>query len=181
MKYLHSLLAILIVVYTLTPTDTHAIGLAVTPSQLNIESVPGESVEASVTVKNASDEVAYFEAFPDAFDSMIDISPRSFTLEAEEARTLTVRVENEVSGQFQTELSIVARPLGGTVYSAAGGVKIPLSLTTTHSRSGLTASALGALTTPPVALLGILLCIGVGLFLYQRRRGQKSLLSGENK
>lgn len=180
MKYLHSLLAILLIVYTLTPTNARAIGLAVTPSQLNLESMPGESVEASVTVKNASNEVAYFEAFPDAFNSMIDVSPKSFTLEADEARTLTVRVENKVSGQFQTELSIVARPLGNTVYSAAGGIKIPLSLTTTHSRSSLTASALDALTTPPMTLLGILLCIGVGLFLYQRRRGQKSLLLGDD-
>jgi len=173
MQHRHYLFVIPLIWCFVLVHDVHAIGLAVSPSRVELSSGLRDPVETTVAVENASNEVAYFEAYPDAFDAMIKITPKSFTLEAGESRSVLVSAESESLGQFKTELSIVARPLSETVYAAAGGIKIPFALTVTESRIGMGAAALSALTTPPTLLLVVLFCIGFGLFLYRLYRDRR--------
>lgn len=171
MKRSPYVLSLLVLVSGLSvPLTTFAIGLAVSPSSLELEGTPGETVEMTLTVENDSDEVAYFETYPDAFEPIFEVSPESFTLEAKESRTLIVRAQAEQNGSFSTELSVVARPLADSAYQAAGGIKVPLRFIAKVQHNDLTAMVLGAMTSPPALLMVILLMLAGSLIAYRRRK-----------
>lgn len=174
MRRVRSLLCTGVVAALLLPASVFAIGLSVTPSHLDLASRTGEKTTATLTVENASDDVAFFEAYPDEFAESIEVSPRSFTLEAHESRELVVIIDDTKRGRIQTNLSIVARPISDSVYRAAGGIKVPISYAATDDRSALTALAINSMAHLPVPGALTLLVLMVGLLYFTQKKTWKS-------
>ena len=115
--------------FVISAVPAEAVGLEVNPSQIKLEGAAGEKFQTHLTVSNPSPEVAVFDVYPDSFDLQIKTSPASFVLESGQSREVSVSFNFSESGQFQTNLSVVARPLSKNSFNAGGGVKIPVELT----------------------------------------------------
>ena len=111
------------------------VGLAVTPSELKFVQTALESSWAKLSVRNASDEVTLFEVYPDDFESIVRASPSSFILEAGEKREGQIRSSFRQSGQYRTDISVLARPIAASSFNAAGGMKIPLTVSVSQASS----------------------------------------------
>jgi hypothetical protein len=153
----------------IVPVTAGAVGVAVNPAEVSIRAIVGEKTTARIKVSNPSTDVAVFEVYPDDLTTFIRIIPSSFTLESAAEKYVTIEVSAPQSGQVQTLLSVVARPLSGNAFAAGSGIKVPLNIVAKEGPSGL-ASALGTVGTSPwtgIIALGAL--IGWGLY---RRRGK---------
>lgn len=119
--------------------SANASGIKVNPPKLEITAKLNESLTREITVTNPTSDVQIFKVYPDDFADIIKASPSSFTLEAgaNKAVTVTVGAENaqNSSETFNTNLSIVAKPLAETGFQTNAGVKIPLSITVYDNNS----------------------------------------------
>ena len=155
-----------------------AVGLEVNPSKIKLEGSAGEKIQTRLTVSNPSLEVAVFDVYPDSFDTQIKTSPASFVLESGQSREVSVSFNFFKSGEFQTGLSVVARPLSKNSFNAGGGVKIPVTITVSENKNNLFANVLnffGKNQNPLVGLAAFLIVlyfaiITVKLALNKRRQ-----------
>ncbi|MEK7181187.1 MAG: hypothetical protein AAB738_02550 [Patescibacteria group bacterium] len=138
----------------LTPIAS-AVGLEVNPSKIKLEGTTGEKFQTYLTVSNPSPEVAVFDVYPDSFDLQIKTSPASFVLESGQSREVSVSFNFSESGQFQTNLSVVARPLSKNSFNAGGGVKIPVELTIQNRNPLFLANIMGWFGQNQNPLVGI--------------------------
>lgn len=155
MKLVRTYIAGLVLLTTLgiPGAYVHALGLSVTPAEMSISQTQNDTT-ATMTVKNVSNDVALFEVYPDEFDQSISVSPASFTLQSGEVRTVTVHVHFDQSGIYTTNISVTARPLAETALAAAGGIKMPLTVSVNGTSLGTLASVFGTGTSvPPVLIL----------------------------
>lgn len=105
-----------------------AVSLSVSPKELKVSAVVGETATQKLKVKNPSGEVSVFEVYPDDLGALVKISPASFILESEEEKEVTVQVTPREEGIFKTNISVVASPVASSSFNAGGGVKIPLEI-----------------------------------------------------
>lgn len=108
------------------PPSTSAAGIEVSPSRLELNT--DSKTRAELQTSNPTPDVQIFEVYTEEFEDLIEINPRSFTLESAESKKIEVIVnpKNKSEAVLQTEISIVSRPLADSEFSAATGVKIPL-------------------------------------------------------
>ncbi len=151
-----------------------AIGIEVTPSKVTITAHPGEESTIRLSVTNPSKDVALFEVYPDALESMISASPKSFTLEAGAQRYVTVAISPEKEGQYTADLSVVARPLGDQTFQAGTGVKIPLTISV-ETTSGLANVFQTVTTSPWTGSAVIALLVGAGAYKLGGRKKKESI------
>lgn len=172
------LLATFYFLFSILPTE--AVGLEVNPSKIKLEGAAGEKFQTHLTVSNPSPEVAVFDVYPDSFDLQIKTSPASFVLESGQSREVGISFNFSESGQFQTNLSIVARPLSKNSFSAGGGVKIPVELTIQNRNPLFLASIMGWFGQNQNSLVGIaafLIILAVVVFGIKSFLKKKSLPS----
>lgn len=126
---------IIIALFLLLPPVASAGGLEVTPSKLTLQAAQGDKLFSEITVGNPTSDVQIFEVYADNFSDQIQIDPASFILEAKSRKTLTVRFLGFRSGVFATNLSVLAKPLLDSRFSANAGVKIPVSATISSQKT----------------------------------------------
>lgn len=145
-KLIATLALFVISVFAITPV--YAVGVSVTPAQVNIQAHVGEESVARIKVANPSKDVVLFEVYPDDLENLVSAAPSSFTLESGEEKEVLVKVRAEEEGQFLTTLSVVGRLMADSKFQAGSGVKIPVTITVDAGVSGL-ASAFETLTAGP--------------------------------
>ncbi|OGF74384.1 hypothetical protein A2Z63_01445 [Candidatus Giovannonibacteria bacterium RIFCSPLOWO2_02_44_8] len=118
--------AIILVSLFLIAANAEAVSLSVSPPELKASGSVLEPASAKFTVKNSSDGVALFEVYLDDFESAIKLFPESFILEAGEKKEIEVKADFGKSGKYQTDISVLAKPVANSAFRAAGGLKIPL-------------------------------------------------------
>lgn len=127
-------LLILIFILFVLPGIIMASGIQVSPPELNFELTNSLEEIKYLQVVNPSENVQIFEIYPDGFESIFKISPRSFTLEAGASKKVGVKIifePNEKQSILQTKLSVLAKPLSDSQIAANAGVKIPVTLSFT--------------------------------------------------
>lgn len=117
------------------PGFSYGLGLSVSPPELHISTSPRRATGSKLLVKNSSDGVAVFEAYPDEFEGFVKTIPANFILESGQEREVTIRAEPPIAGRFQTTVSIVARSVLEGSFNAGGGLKIPLYIESKENNS----------------------------------------------
>ena len=157
-----------------------AVGLQVNPSKIKLEGNVGEKFQTHLSVSNPSPEVAVFDVYPDSFDLQIKTSPASFVLESGQSREVNISFNFSDSGQFQTNLSVVARPLSKNSFNASGGVKIPVELIIQNHNPLFLANIMGWFgqnQNPLVGIAAFLIILLIVIFSIKSFLNKKSLSS----
>ncbi len=138
----------------------NAASLKVSPAEINIVMVVGETGQAQLTVENPANDVAIYEVYADDFSDWIIISPASFILESQAKKEVLVQFESDEQGVFSTDISVVAKPMTDSKITTNSGIKIPLQV-------NVSADKTVRLFTARIPLLptGYILIFVFGLFL----------------
>src|SRR3989339_669819 len=108
------------------PGVVRAVGVAVKPERLTLDTVIGRTITAPLLVINVTDEPALYRAYPVSHVNTIAVSPNEFLLLPGEQKIVSVTVRTFVPKAISTDIAIVARPLAAVSVATASGVKIPL-------------------------------------------------------
>ena len=123
------LICLLIVVFSLGLGDSvQAVGVGVKPKEINLTVKTNKETMTEMLVMNVSAEPAIYQIYPDALVKEIKIEPTDFRLEPEGSQMVKVKVTLKSPGRFNTNISVIARPLGNSGFAAASGVKIPITI-----------------------------------------------------
>jgi len=154
------ILFLLVVSVLLTGGFASATSLKVSPAEINIIAVVGETGQAQLTVENPANNVAIYEVYADDFSDWIIISPASFILESQAEKEVLVQFESDEQGVFFTDISVVAKPMTDSKITTNSGIKIPLQV-------NVSADKTVRLFTVKMPLLptGYILIFVFGLFL----------------
>lgn len=141
------------------PLYADAVGISASPSRLLLSIERGEEITAQLIISNPSTNVSVFEVYPDEFESVIIIAPSSFILEGGDQKKVRVRIQPKKIGVFVTNISILAKPLAESAFSASAGIKIPVRLEVIGQRDFFAAAL--ALLPIEVSFLGIFILAAV--------------------
>lgn len=109
-------------------TSVQAVGVGVKPKEIDLSVKIGEETVAEFLVMNVSDQPAIYQVYPDAMNEEIKVGPTDFRLEPGASQIVTGKVTIKSPGRFNTNISIVARPLNAAGLVAASGVKLPITI-----------------------------------------------------
>jgi hypothetical protein len=153
------------------PLCARAVGVSASPSELELSGAKREEITAELLVGNPSTAVSVFEVYPEEFESAIVVVPSSFILEGGDQRKVHVRARLKEIGVFRTYVSIRAKPLAESAFSAASGIKIPIRLEVASGRGSphLSAALLRAGAPISIILVGVLLLICIFSIIRSRR------------
>ncbi|HEY4479639.1 MAG TPA: hypothetical protein VI981_04790 [Candidatus Paceibacterota bacterium] len=112
----------------ISASHVFAAGLSVSPSKIEVFLSEGESASIRIKIGNPTKDVEVFEIYPDALEDVISVSPKSFTLESKEERIVLITVSALEPKTYETDLSVVGRPLGSRSFQAGSGAKIPIKI-----------------------------------------------------
>ncbi|MFA6410718.1 MAG: hypothetical protein WCW26_04050 [Candidatus Buchananbacteria bacterium] len=118
----------LVLFFLLWTNSALAIGVGVKPKEINLQAIVGREVISEFLVVNVSKEPAYYQIYADGLEKEIKLEPTDFRLEPDGSQIVKVKVNLKMPGRFNTNISVVARPLAGTGLAAASGVKIPITI-----------------------------------------------------
>lgn len=105
-----------------------AVGLVIKPKELNLSAQARKEATAEFLVINVAAEPALYKVSPDALADKIKLEPADFQLEPNASQLVKVKVKISEPGRYQTDISIIARPLGAGGLAVASGVKLPLTI-----------------------------------------------------
>jgi len=108
------------------PGMVRAVGMAVKPERLTLDTVIGRTITAPLLVINVTDEPALYRVYPASHVNTISVSPNEFLLLPGEQKTVSVTVQTFMPKAISTDIAVVARPLAATNIATASGIKIPL-------------------------------------------------------
>ena len=111
------------------PIGAHALGISVTPSEINLTTRVYQPTYKTLVVKNPSAEAAVFDFFIDDFEDTIRVRPKNMILEAGEEKRIAIEMLPSREGIFTTDISIVARSLSSQSLRSGAGLKVPMTLT----------------------------------------------------
>lgn len=116
------------IICLLFSSSVQAVGVGVKPKEINLSVKINQETITEILVMNVSAEPAIYQIYPDALEQEIKTEPSDFRLEPDGSQIIKVKVILKTPGRFNTNLSIVARPLGNSGLTAASGVKIPITI-----------------------------------------------------
>ena len=115
----------------LLPFPVLAAGLSVSPGSLDFKVVDKKTESQILVVSNPTADVLVFEVYPDEYEGLIEVKPRSFTLESGARKEVILSVDEENfhrSQSISTSLSVVGSALAEGKSNVAAGAKIPVSV-----------------------------------------------------
>jgi len=131
----------------LTIESAAAVGVSVKPKTISLSIREGRPTTTEILVVNAGSQLALYQVYPDDFRDQLSVQPAEFELAPEATQLVKLTINVRRAGELSTNISIVARPLAAGGFSAATGVKVPISIAAT-GRPGWIPLVLG-----PVAAL----------------------------
>ena len=155
--------------FLLLPLESHAVGVAATPSELFAIVETGREASVRLRLRNPSAAAALYEVYPDELEDMVRPFPESLVLEGGEERDILINISPKIAGRFETVISVVARPLGGSGLQAGGGIKVPLYIEAKGQSYGL-ASIQALLRRVPFSYMWIAILVVLLSWQTFRRR-----------
>jgi P pilus assembly chaperone PapD len=127
-------LLILTLATLILSSTASAAGIQVSPSGLDFTIGNNRPVSQDIVVANPTPDVHLFQVYVDNFSDAVTANPASFTLEAGARKTVNITVHpkilNKSGGElFNTNLSVVSKPLADTRLEVGTGVKLPITVT----------------------------------------------------
>lgn len=110
----------------LVASDVWAVGVAVKPTQLDLQGTTMRSVAGELLVVNIDRVPALYQMSADEFSDIISFDATDFQLQPQESRIVRFKGWFSNPGTFQTSISVAAKPLGNAGLAAASGVKVPV-------------------------------------------------------
>ena len=110
----------------LIPFKVQALGLIVRPDSVNLVSNFTQIKTFEILVGNNSDQPALYLIYPDNFSKQIKIEPESIKLEPNEIKSIKIVTRFLLPGYYQTNISVITKPLSAGSLVASPGVKLPL-------------------------------------------------------
>lgn len=158
---------VLFLLFLFLPSTVNAVGVGVTPSEIEAVVWINEHVDKEITVKNTSDEVGRYSVEADEYKAFFEIYPPEFTLEPDKIQNVVVRIFGRKAEKFGTNLSIIGMPSDQRKFNTGSGVKVPVQV-----------DARGESNTGKY-VFGIILVIIVGIasFFVRNIRRRRSLNS----
>ena len=151
---------ILLIVFCLMPVNSSsAISVGVKPKELNLNISIGREIEAEILVFNAGEEAALYQILPDAYKNKISVEPVVFRLEPNGNQIIKVSVKTWRPGKFNTDLSVIARPLSAGGIPVVSGVKVPVII-----------NASGAMLWFISAIILFFCFLGIHMVILKKRR-----------
>ncbi|OGE81317.1 MAG: hypothetical protein A2826_02045 [Candidatus Doudnabacteria bacterium RIFCSPHIGHO2_01_FULL_43_23] len=127
---------LLLLIFLLIPLSAHAAGVEISPSRLHVAGQLGDEMSAEIVVSNPTADILLFDVYPDDFADSISVSPKSFTLESGERKKIQLQITAQNEGRLlTTNISVLAKPLAESRFSANTGIKIPLTITVASDTS----------------------------------------------
>jgi hypothetical protein len=139
--------------------SSSAISVGVKPKELNLNIPIGREIEAEILVFNAGKELASYQVLPDAYNNKISVEPADFRLEPAGNQIVKVVVKTWQPGKFNTNLSIIARPVGASGIPVISGVKVPVIIT-----------ASGAIFWFILAIISFFCFLGIHMVILRKRK-----------
>ena len=155
-------LTICLIMYLLLLHPVSAIGVGVTPGNLNYSVQAGGSDTKLLFVINTGTEVSNYKVYVDEdYADWFDISPDNFNLNAGEHEEVELKLKPPISakGEFDFKAYAVSSSPSSD-FSVGSGIKVPVHATV--SNSGLM-----------VCISLIVMIAGVGVFYRIRKKGIK--------
>ena len=141
------------------PIGAHALGISVTPSEINLTTRVYQPPYKTLVVKNPSSEAAIFDFFVDDFEDAIRVRPKNIILESGQEKRIAIEMLPLQEGVFVTDISIVARSLSFQSFKPGAGLKVPITLTVTAQKNNHLAWVWWVIFLD--AVLGVLFIAGV--------------------
>ena len=110
----------------LAPGVTSAVGVAVKPERLTLDTTIGQKNNASLLVMNVTEEPALYRVYLVSHTRIITVTPSEFVLLPGEQKTVGVTIRALIPQAISTDIAIVARPLAAAAIATASGVQVPL-------------------------------------------------------
>ena len=107
-------------------SNVAAVGVAVRPTQLDLAAKTMRSEEGEFVVINVDEMPAIYQVAVDNWSNHVRFDANSFELQPGESRLVKFTVIFYNAGEFKTDISITARPLGSSGLTTMGGVKLPV-------------------------------------------------------
>ncbi len=114
--------------FILSASAIEAVGVSVAPTRLDVSGNIFSSVSREILVSNIAAEPAAYQLSVDSWQTAVAISPAEFILEPNARQLVTVKIKPRWPLAINTSISVVARPLSQGNLTAAGGIKVPLSM-----------------------------------------------------
>jgi len=127
-KNFSGLLLPLILASLIVGQSVQAVGVGVKPKRIDLQVKAGKATNTEFLVMNVDEKPALYQIYPDALEKAIEIAPTDFLLDAQASQLVKVQVKIKTPGLFSTNISIVARPLEASGFSAASGIKLPITI-----------------------------------------------------
>lgn len=109
-------------------SSTQAVGMSIKPKELVVELKAGYRETTELLVTNTGEEPILYQVNPDKYIKNTIVYPADFRLEPNGSQALTIKFKKIWPGQFNYDISVVARPLNVSGISAATGIKVPVKL-----------------------------------------------------
>jgi hypothetical protein len=145
--------------YLISIKPSSAISVGVKPKELNLNIPIGREIEAEILVFNAGKGLASYQVLPDAYNNKISVEPADFRLEPNGNQIVKVIVKTWQPGKFNTNLSIIARPVGASGIPVVSGVKVPIIMT-----------ASGAIFWFILAIISFFCFLGIHVVILKKRK-----------
>src|SRR3990167_11055345 len=108
------------------PFFASAVGVGVTPSELDVTVSINQTVERELEVTNTSDEPGRYTVSADEYTAYFAIYPPEFDVVPNETQRVRVQIAGRKGGRFGTNLTVVGMPIDQRVFNAGSGVKVPV-------------------------------------------------------
>jgi hypothetical protein len=147
-------------IYFILIQTVSAIGVGVTPGNLNFSVQVGLSDTKLLNVINTGTEISNYRVYADEdYIDWFDISPDNFTLNANEYEEVKIKMTPPLSaeGEFDFKIYTVSSSPSSD-FSVGSGIKVPVHATVSNIGIKI------------VGLLLILLIIGTGGYYYNEKR-----------
>lgn len=110
-----------------------AAGIEISPARFDLSLNREEKLTSQINVANPTPDVQIFEIYADDFAEQFVFNPQSFTLESGARKTVEMIISPPAfrltdSRIFSTTISVLARPLAESRFTANTGVKIPITM-----------------------------------------------------
>jgi len=105
-----------------------AVGVGIKPKEINVDVSIGEGSAVEILVTNSGEEPAVYQVYPDNYERKITISPADFRLDARASQIVKIVIKSWMPGEFNTNLSVVGRPVDNQELTVGSGVKVPINI-----------------------------------------------------
>ena len=165
-----SIVAILVItIGAMVPIQTSAAGLGVSPKELKLDAVVGDSATDTLYVVNITGEESYFYVYPeDGYEDWFEISPEEFSLTYDQSKEVEVKLSSSLDalGEHTANICVVSvNPV--SALEVGSGIKVPTKINIMEAPD--TQESFPVIVAVIVGSAFLIALFGVTLFMLRRK------------